>query len=41
VKDVAAVAEGIKRLFDQAGREEAAFLLADGPRQILEGRVET
>jgi hypothetical protein len=33
------VAEGIDRLFDQAGREEASFLLVDGPREILEGRV--
>jgi protein-tyrosine phosphatase len=41
VKDVKDVAEGIKRLFDQAGPEEARFLLADGPREILEGRVET
>jgi protein-tyrosine phosphatase len=41
VKDVKDVAEGIKRLFDQAGREEASFLLVDGPREILEGRVES
>jgi protein-tyrosine phosphatase len=40
VKDVKAVAEGIKRLFDQLGHEEATFLLVDGPREILEGRVE-
>jgi protein-tyrosine phosphatase len=40
-KDVKDVAEGIKRLFDQAGAEEAGFLLVEGPRQILEGRVET
>jgi protein-tyrosine phosphatase len=40
VKDVTAVAEGIKRLFDQAGSEEATFLLAEGPREILEGRVQ-
>jgi protein-tyrosine phosphatase len=39
VKDVKEVAEGINRLFDQAGREEASFLLVDGPREILEGRV--
>jgi protein-tyrosine phosphatase len=39
VKDVKDVAEGIKRLFDQAGDEEASFLLAEGPREILEGRV--
>jgi protein-tyrosine phosphatase len=41
VKDVKDVAAGIKRLFDQAGAEEAGFLLVEGPRQILEGRVET
>jgi protein-tyrosine phosphatase len=39
-KDVKAVAEGIARLFDLAGAEEATFLLSDGPREILEGRVE-
>jgi protein-tyrosine phosphatase len=39
-KDVKAVADGIARLFDLAGAEEAAFLLSDGPREILEGRVE-
>jgi protein-tyrosine phosphatase len=39
VKDVKEVAEGIKRLFDQAGAEEATFLLEEGPREILEGRV--
>jgi protein-tyrosine phosphatase len=41
VKDVKEVAEGIKRLFDQAGKEEASFLLIDGPREILEDRVES
>jgi protein-tyrosine phosphatase len=41
VKDVKAVAEGIKLLFDQAGKEEASFLLIDGPREILEGTVES
>jgi protein-tyrosine phosphatase len=41
VKDVADVALGIERLFAQAGREEATFLLSEGPREILEGRVET
>ncbi len=39
VKDVKEVAEGIKRLFDQAGAEEASFLLIDGPREILDGKV--
>ncbi len=41
VKDVKAVAEGIKKLFDQAGKEEGSFLLIDGPREILEGTVES
>jgi protein-tyrosine phosphatase len=41
VRDVKHVAEGIKLLFDQAGPEEAGFLLSDGPREILEGRVST
>jgi protein-tyrosine phosphatase len=41
VRDVKHVAEGIKLLFDQAGPEEAGFLLADGPREILEGRVQS
>lgn len=40
VKDVADVKEGIARLVDMAGREEAMFLLAEGPAQILEGRIE-
>jgi len=40
-RDAAEVAEGIRKLFDQAGREEASFLLIDGPRAILEGSVET
>jgi protein-tyrosine phosphatase len=40
-RDVADVKKGIERLFDQLGKEEATFLLADGPRAILEGRVET
>lgn len=41
VKDVKDVKEGIDRLFDMAGREEATFLLGEGPREILEGRVES
>ena len=41
VKDVKDVQEGISLLFDQAGREEATFLLDEGPREILEGRVES
>lgn len=39
VRDVGEVRDGIKKLFDQAGPEEATFLLADGPKEILEGRV--
>jgi protein-tyrosine phosphatase len=39
VGDVRDVADGIKLLFEQAGSEEATFLLADGAREILEGRV--
>jgi protein-tyrosine phosphatase len=41
VKDVKDVAEGIQMLFDQAGKEEATFLLEGGPRDILEGTVES
>jgi len=41
VKDVVDVREGIERLFDQLGSEDASFMLVDGPRSILEGRVET
>ena len=41
VKDVKEVEEGIKRLFDQAGTEEASFLLVDGPKEILEGTIES
>jgi len=40
-KDVAAVREGIAMLFALAGREEAEFLLIEGPRQILTGAVKT
>lgn len=40
VKDVADVAEGIKRLVDMAGKEEATFLLVEGPKEILEGRID-
>jgi protein-tyrosine phosphatase len=39
-KDVKDVKDGIARLFDQAGDEEATFLLTGGPREILEGRVQ-
>jgi len=40
VKDVAEVKKGIERLFDQLGREDASFMLVDGPRSILEGNVD-
>jgi protein-tyrosine phosphatase len=39
-KDVAEVEKGIALLFEQMGKEEATFLLRDGPRSILDGRVE-
>ena len=39
--DVFEVTEGIRRLYEQIGREEAEFMLIEGPRSILEGRVET
>lgn len=41
VKDIAAVKEGIALLFSLAGREEAEFLLIEGPRRILEGTVQS
>ncbi len=37
--DVESVVAGIEELEDLAGKEEAAFLLRDGPLEILEGRV--
>ena len=39
VKDVASVKEGIALLYDLAGAEEASFLLIEGPKEILEGRI--
>lgn len=39
-KDVADVERGIAALFERVGAEEARFLLADGPRGILEGKIE-
>jgi protein-tyrosine phosphatase len=39
-KDVPDVARGIAALFERMGEEEATFLLSEGPRGILEGRVE-
>jgi protein-tyrosine phosphatase len=40
-KDVPQVRDGIEALFERLGEEEARFLLVDGPRAILEGRVDT
>jgi protein-tyrosine phosphatase len=39
-KDVAEVVAGMARLERLAGKEEALFLLHEGPTRILEGRVE-
>jgi protein-tyrosine phosphatase len=39
-KDAADVKQGIALLFERAGREEAEFLLIEGPRRILEGRAD-
>jgi protein-tyrosine phosphatase len=41
IKDVDAVKAGIDVLFSLAGREEAEFLLIEGPRSVLEGTVQT
>ncbi len=38
-RDVADVVLGIKKLVEVVGREEAAFLLIEGPNEILEGRA--
>lgn len=40
-KDLDAVREGIRLLFSNAGRDEAEFLLIEGPRRILDGTVVT
>jgi protein-tyrosine phosphatase len=40
-RDIADVSAGITKLYDMVGREEATAMLADGPRAILEGRVES
>jgi protein-tyrosine phosphatase len=40
-RDIEAVAEGIELLHRLAGDEEARFLLEEGPRSILEGRVDS
>jgi protein-tyrosine phosphatase len=39
--DVADVARGIQFLEERVGAEEAAFFLSEGPRSILDGRVES
>jgi protein-tyrosine phosphatase len=39
-KDVGDVEKGIAALFARVGPEEATFLMADGPRSILDGNVE-
>jgi protein-tyrosine phosphatase len=38
--DADEVASGIERLYELMGREEADFLLREGPRNILDGTVE-
>lgn len=38
--DIDAVSDGIARMKSIVGEEEAQFLLADGPRTILEGKVD-
>ncbi len=38
-KDVDEVAKGIEALQKRFGEEEASFLLTEGPRQILEGKI--
>lgn len=39
-RDVPEVEAGIRALFDQVGREDATFMLADGPRSILAGTID-
>jgi len=39
--DVADVARGIELLEQEVGAEEVAFFLSEGPRSILDGRVDT
>ncbi len=39
-EDATAVADGIERLYELLGREEAEFLLIEGPQNILDGTVE-
>jgi protein-tyrosine phosphatase len=38
--DVEAVSKGIERLRQQVGDGEASFLLSEGPRNVLEGKVD-
>lgn len=40
-RDVDEVSEGIHALIKRAGKEEASFLLREGPTHILEGRIES
>jgi len=39
-RDVGDVTEGIAKLVELAGKEEAHFLLREGPLEILEGRID-
>ncbi|AKT43230.1 tyrosine-protein phosphatase [Chondromyces crocatus] len=39
-KDVIDVERGIAALFQRVGEEEATFLMVDGPRGILDGKIE-
>ena len=39
-QDAEPVADGIERLYELSGLEEAEFLLIEGPRRILDGSVE-
>jgi protein-tyrosine phosphatase len=39
-EDAGPVAEGIERLYELVGVDEAEFLLIEGPRRILDGTVE-
>jgi protein-tyrosine phosphatase len=40
-KDVEDVSKGIRLLYERLGREEGDLMMIEGPRSILEGRVET
>lgn len=39
LEDLAQVERGIERLYELMGREEAEFLLGEGPRSVLSGEV--